>query len=188
MQPVIGAALIILTFSATAAAEVTLGQILPKTPPGGQVAIGGSNLNTEKKPGDYSVEFESTTAYSVPIEKVELTRLVVRVPGTFTQGTYLVYVTTEGGSRQFVGQIDIVAAAPQIHRVVPRSSWSKLWWDGQFDFRIVGERLCVDAARNHPSCPPDVKAPRNAIMPDTETEAVTLLLGSERLVLGRCTR
>jgi hypothetical protein len=89
MRPLIAVAVITLTFSTSAAADVNLGQILPKTPPGGEVALLGANLDA-KKASDYSVVLRGNGEYPVPIERVEPTRLVFRVPGAFTAGPYLV--------------------------------------------------------------------------------------------------
>lgn len=139
MRPLIAVALMTVTLSTSAAADVNLGQIVPKTAPGGEVALLGANLDS-KKVSDYGVVFRGNGEYPVPIERVEPTRLVLRVPGTFTAGPYLVYVLTEAGAPQFVGQIDIVGAAPQIHRLAALSSWKKLVWDGQFDFKIIAAR------------------------------------------------
>jgi hypothetical protein len=186
MRPLMTAALVIMTFSPRAAADVNLGQILPKTPPGGEVALLGSNLDA-KQVSAYNVVFRGNAEYTVPIERVEPTRLVLRVPGTFTAGPYLVFVKVEAGTPQFVGQIDIVAAAPQIHQLTVIADMTKLWVHEQFDFKIIGERLCVDTARGHPSCPPDVVPAARATMPDTKTEAISLFLGPRRYVLGRCT-
>lgn len=175
---------VFLLVAAGAAADVNLGQILPKTPPGGELALLGANLD-QKKVSDYSVTFKGNADYAVPVEKVEPTRLALRVPANFAPGPYLVFVKVESGAPQFVGQIDIVAAAPQIERLAVISTWTKLIVDGQFDFKMIGDRLCIDRARKYPFCQ-DMPAAK-ATVPGTGGEPLTLFLDKERVVMGPCT-
>jgi hypothetical protein len=186
MRGSIATAMVILAVATSATADVNLGQLLPKTPPGGEVALLGANLDA-KKVNDYNVTFRGNAEYAVAVEKVEPTRLVLRVPASFTAGPYLVYVKVEAGAPQFVGQIEIVAAAPQIERLSVISAWTKLVVGGQFDFKIIGDRLCVDSARKQLPCLDGAFPAAKTMIPGTKSEVLTLLLDRERLLMGRCT-
>lgn len=166
-------------------AEVHVGQLLGRVSPGGELILEGSNL-TERPRADYTASLRAGQNYDVEILRVEPTRLVLRAPGNLAPGSYLVHVGVGSEAPRFVGQVEITHAAPHIHRIVAISGWRKLFWHGQFDFRIIGERLCIDTLRQDPSCASGLTPPPGNVTKDSHGETMRLFLGSEPLVIGRC--